>query len=269
MKLQLTLLFAFALTSFTLPDENAAIQDFQGKAYYFSQSKMDLGNWGARMSEAQKKQMKDRLKNRLEKTFVLSFTKEESFFKEEEKVDAYSGATDSWGSNFTRGPQYKNIKENKLVQEQEFYGKKFLVKDQLQSIEWNMGTESKLIGQYMCFKATASVPTSELSWYNFSWQDLRDEPEDDTVKMTQVEAWYTLQIPLRHGPAEYWGLPGLILEVSAGNTTILCSQIVLNPKEKVDIKIPEKGKEITKNDYQTTIKGKMMEMRNNRGRRRS
>ncbi|MDB4113247.1 GLPGLI family protein, partial [Flavobacteriaceae bacterium] len=57
--------------------------------------------------------------------------------------------------------------------------------------------------------------------------------------------------------------------VSAGNTTILCSQIVLNPKEKVDIKIPEKGKEITKNDYQTTIKGKMMEMRNNRGRRRS
>jgi hypothetical protein len=56
MKLQLTLLFAFALTSFTLPDENAAIQDFQGKAYYFSQSKMDLGNWGARMSEAQKKQ---------------------------------------------------------------------------------------------------------------------------------------------------------------------------------------------------------------------
>jgi GLPGLI family protein len=74
---------------------------------------------------------------------------------------------------------------------------------------------------------------------------------------------------LRHGPAEYWGLPGLILEVSAGNTTILCSQIVLNPKKKVDIKMPEKGKEITKNDYQTTIKGKMMEMRNNRGRRRS
>ena len=164
---------------------------------------------------------------------------------------------------------YKNIKENRLVQEQEFYGKKFLVKDQLQAIEWNMGTESKLIGQYMCFKATASVPTSELSWYNFSWQDLRDQPEDDTIQMTEVEAWYTLQIPLRHGPAEYWGLPGLILEVSAGNTTILCSQIVLNPKEKIDIKIPEKGKEITKNDYQTTIKSKMMEMRNNRGRRRS
>ena len=42
-------------------------QKFQGKAYYFSKSKMELGNWGARMSEAQKKQIQNRLKNRLEK----------------------------------------------------------------------------------------------------------------------------------------------------------------------------------------------------------
>lgn len=30
-------------------------QKFQGKAVYMSKSKMELGNWGARMSEAQKK----------------------------------------------------------------------------------------------------------------------------------------------------------------------------------------------------------------------
>ena len=41
-------------------------QEFQGIAFYFSKSKMDLGSWGARMSEAQKKQVKERLKNRLE-----------------------------------------------------------------------------------------------------------------------------------------------------------------------------------------------------------
>ena len=163
-------------------------QDFQGKAYYFSQSKMELGNWGARMSEAQKKQMKERLKNRLEKTFVLSFNKEASFFKEEEKVDAYSGATDSWGSNFSRGAQYKNIQDNSLVQEQEFYGKKFLVKDKLQEINWTMGAESKLIGQYMCFKATASIPTDELSWYDFSWGNLNESTEEKAVEYTQVEA---------------------------------------------------------------------------------
>jgi len=64
------------------------------------------------------------------------------------------------------------------------------------------------------------------------------------------------------------GLPGLILEVSAGNTIILCSKITINPEEKIEIEAPDKGKEITKNDYQATIQEKMLEMRNNRGRRR-
>ena len=128
--------FIFSIVTFLLissASENS-IQDFQGKAYYFSKSTLNLGSWGARMSEAQKKQMQSRLKNRLEKTFILSFNKDESIFEEEEKVDAISGATDSWGSNFSRGKQYKNVKENKLIQAQEFYGKRFLVKDELQNI---------------------------------------------------------------------------------------------------------------------------------------
>jgi len=256
-------------------------QEFQGQAYYFSKSKMELGSWGARMSEAQKKQVQARLKNRLEKTYVLSFNKEESVFNEEDKLDAISGATDSWGNNFARGEQYKNVKENALVQSQEFYGKRFLVKDKLQDITWNMGKESKQIGQYLCFKATALVPTSELTWYDFSWSDLRSPatqtptdsvavaPELVEVKMTEIQAWYTPQIPVGHGPGEYWGLPGLILEVSAGGTTMLCSKIIMNPKENIEIIAPDKGKEITKNEYQETVQGKMLEMRNNRGRSRS
>ena len=247
-----------------------SVQDFQGQAYYFSKSSMELGSWGARMSEAQKKQVQERLKNRLEKTYILNFNKEESVFKEEEKVDAISGATDSWGSNFTRGEQYKNVKSNTLIQSQEFYGKRFLVKDNLYSIPWNLGKETKKIGQYLCFKATASVPTNELSWYDFSWGDLGNSNSESTVtevKMTTIEAWYTLQIPVSSGPAEYWGLPGLILEVNSGNTTILCSKIILNPKEVISIVAPDKGKEITKADYQATVKEKMVEMRDNRGRR--
>ncbi len=258
-----------------------AVQEFQGQAFYFSKSKMDLGSWGARMSEAQKKQVQSRLKNRLQKTYVLSFNKEASVFKEEDQIDAIAGATDSWGNNFSRGDQYKNVKENKLVQDQEFYGKKFLVKDELQAIDWKMGSESKQIGQYMTFKATASIPTSELTWYDFSWSDISrptTEVKTDSipaevkvpeVKMTEVEAWYTLQIPVRHGPAEYWGLPGLILEVSAGNTTMLCSKVILNPEETLEIEPSDKGKEITKSEYQSTIQMKMTEMRNNRGRRRN
>jgi len=271
----------FALAFLLLVSFNPDVKEFQGKAYYFSKSKMELGAWAARMSEAQKKQIQARLKNRLEKTYVLDFNKEESLFNEEDQVDAISGATDSWGKNFARGEQYKNVKDNKLTQSQEFYGKKFLVQDELQPIDWKMGKESKKIGQYMCFKATAMVPTLELTWYDFSWSDLRNETEAETadaengevkepeVEMTAVEAWYTLQIPVGHGPGEYWGLPGLILEVSAGNTTMLCSKIVMNPEDKIEIEAPDKGKVITKSEYQQTIRGKMIEMRNNRGRRRN
>jgi len=266
------------LTFVLLFANNVNSQDFQGQAIYFSKSKMDLGTWGARLSEAQKKQIQAQMKNRLEKTYVLTFNKEESLFNEEDKLDAISGATDSWGNNFSAGEQYKNVKQNALIQSQEFYGKKFLVKDELQPIEWKMGTESKQIGKYMCFKATALVPTAELNWFSFSWNDIRANsnsyPADSTkvastedVKMTAIEAWYSPQIPVRHGPAEYWGLPGLILEVSVGDTTMLCSEIIMNPKEKIKIEAPDKGKLITKSEYKSTISGKMLEMRNNRGRR--
>lgn len=265
------LAFAFLISNQTYA------QEFQGKAMYFSKSSMDLGRWGARLSEAQKKQVKARMKNRLEKTYVLTFNKSESFFKEDEKLDALSGATDSWGKNFAQGDQYKNVKDNQLVQAQEFYGKKFLVKDKLQEMKWQMGSETKQIGNYTCFKATALVPSDDLSWYNFSWDKLRrNTPEKDStgadvipeIPMTQIIAWYSPQIPVSHGPSEFWGLPGLILEVSAGDTTMLCSKIILNPEDKVKIEAPDSGKEINKADYQTTVTEKMQEFRDNRGRRR-
>jgi GLPGLI family protein len=249
-------------------------QDFQGKAYYFSKSTMQLGSWGARLSEAQKKQIQANLKNRLEKTYVLTFNKEESIFEEDEKLDAMSGATDSWGKNFSPGNQYKNVKTNSFVQNQEFYGKQFLVKDSLQKIDWKMESETKQIGNYTCFKATASIPTSELNWYNFSWNDIRqsastEENKEKEIEMTEVVAWYSPQIPVSQGPSEFWGLPGLILEVNIGNTTMLCSKIVMNPEEKTKIEAPEKGKLVAKMEYKEIITGKMKEMRDNRGRSRA
>ena len=257
--------------------DNKPANDFQGKATYISKSRLELGRWGARMSEAQKKQIAARLKNRLEKEFVLVFNKEESLFTEEEQLDAISGATDSWGKNFAAGENYKNVKSEKQIQQQEFYGKKFLVKDQLQPMTWTLGNETKKIGNYTCFKATTFIPTDDLLWYSFSWSRMRTtndsedkttEEGDKSVDITEVEAWYTPQIPVRHGPSEYWGLPGLILEVSAGETTMLCSKIVLNPTDAIQIEAPSKGSLVTKSEYQDLIQNKMVEFRNNRMRRR-
>lgn len=269
------------ITLFLCATQITPAQDFQGRAVYQTKTTMDMGDWGGReMSEQQRKQIMDRMKSFLEKTYVLTFNKTESIYKEDEKLEAPgAGGGRGWGgafaSSFTGGPQYKNVKDQQLLQEQEFFGKQFLVKDELKKLDWKMGTETKQIGQYLCFKATATKTVDE-----FDWRSMRRRNSDnDTTKATdstkttnpledievpktiEVVAWYTPQIPVNQGPGEYWGLPGLILEVNADRTTILCTKIVLNPADKEEIKIPSKGKEITQEEYNKTVKEKTEEMR--------
>jgi hypothetical protein len=59
-----------------------------------------------------------------------------------------------------------------------------------------------------------------------------------------------MDIPISQGPENYWGLPGLILEVNDGTTTILCSKIVINPKDRKEIKQPKKGTPITQKEFE-------------------
>ena len=259
-------------------------QEFQGKAYYSSKTTMDMSrfNRGGQMSEQQKKQMEERMKPYLEKTFVLTFNKEESMFKEDEKLEAPStgGGGRGFGfmSSFSSGPQYKNVKNKIFIQDQEFFGKQFLIKEELTPYSWKMGSETKQVGKYTAFKATVMIPADDMNWMRTTPRSRNDsenkEGENETAieeapEMIEVIAWYTPMIPVNQGPAEYWGLPGLILELSAGDTIMLCSKIVMNSDDKEAIKMPEKGKEVTKKEYTSIINEKMEEFRNNRGRGRT
>ena len=47
------------------------VQELQGRAYYFSMSTLELGNWGARMSEAQKKTNKSSFKKQVRKKLTF------------------------------------------------------------------------------------------------------------------------------------------------------------------------------------------------------
>jgi GLPGLI family protein len=159
--LAFTLLFSVNLTA----------QDFQGKAYYFSKTTMDMSRFGGgrQMTEQQKKQMTDRMRQWLERTYILTFNKEESIYAEDEKLEAPGGGgSNMWGSSFSPGPQYKNVKTKILLQDQEFFGKKFLIKEDMEPLEWIMGTETKQIGNYTCFKATATRVSKEIDWAKIS-----------------------------------------------------------------------------------------------------
>ena len=218
--------------------------------------------------------IKGRMKTATEKNYILDFNSNASFFKEEERLDPNGqGGGFNW-MQFVTGPEggsiYKDLQSKTYINKKELFGKVFLVKDSIAPSKWVLTGETKKIGIYTCYKAKAFVPTSELNWYNFSWSDLNtDTDKEEAVKepeekMTIVEAWYTPQIPIAQGPAEFWGLPGLILEVSADNTTLLCSKLVLNPKEEIVIKAPTKGDVVTKKEYQEIVIKKMKEYRSNR-----
>jgi|TARA_B110000259_G_C13986979_1_gene390867 GLPGLI family protein len=262
-------------------------QTFQGKAYYFSKTSVDMDGWGGRkMSEDQKKQMADRMRGMFEKTYILTFDRESSTYKEDEALEAPGGGGRGfgmWGNSFSAGMQYKNIKSQLFLQDQEFFGKQFLISDSLPQLKWQLGTETKQIGQYLCMKATAIKQVDE-----FDWRSMRrksppkdSKVEKDSTKTTtisedieipkeiEITAWYTPQIPVSQGPGDFWGLPGLILEVNTDKTTILCSKIVMNPQEKEVIEAPEKGEVVSRKEYNATVKKKMEEMRSMYGGRRN
>jgi GLPGLI family protein len=263
-------------------------QEFQGMAVYESKtSTADFkSNFAGNreMTPEMQKSIEERMKGMFEKTFILYFDKSASIYKEEEKLEGPGqGGGMRWMSSMTGGggTLYKNVKEKLYAVDKEFMGKEFLVKDSVVNYQWKMEGETRVIGGYNCFKATTVRPASKTDFRNFrpKKEDIAAAKPADGEKKTNfmdnlempkdvtITAWYTPEIPVNQGPENYWGLPGLILEINDGKTVILCSKIVLNPKEKTVIKAPVKGKVISQKEYDETVIKKMQEMREmNQGR---
>lgn len=276
-----------------------AQKDFQGMAVY--ESKTSTADFKSRMSgnkdmtPEMQKMIEERMKKMFEKTFILNFDKTSSIYKEEEKLDAPGQGQGGFRMMSSMmgggGTYYKNAKEKTFTVDKEFMGKEFLVKDTLRNYIWKMEGETREIGGYMCYKATAVIPASKTDFRNFrpkKEEDVKKKEEEankegdtksadakaedkkekktsffDEVELPKeitITAWYTMDIPVNQGPEGYWGLPGLILEVNDGKTIILCSKIVINPKEKTEIKAPNNGKVVTQKEYDDIVTKKMEEM---------
>ena len=264
-------------------------QEFQGMAVY--ESKTSTSDFKTRMegnkemTPDMQKMIEERMKKMFEKTFILNFDKSASIYKEEEKLD-----TPGQGGGGMRmmmsmtgggGTYYKNVKEKSYTVDKEFMGKEFLVKDSLPNLQWKMEVETRVIGGYNCFKATAVRPASKTDFRNLrpKKEDVANTKPADAAKKTNlmdeldmpkevtITAWYTPEIPINQGPENYWGLPGLILEVNDGKTVILCSKVVLNPKVKTEIKASTKGKLTSQKEFDEIVLKKMEEFREmNQGR---
>lgn len=269
-----------------------AQKDFQGMAVY--ESKTSTAEFAKNfdgnkdMTPEMKTQIMERMKKMFEKTFVLNFDKSSSIYKEEEKLDAPGqGGGGRMMASFMGGggTYFKNVKEKQYTVDKEVFGKEFLIKDSLPNLKWVLSDESKKIGDYTCFKATAVKEASKTDFRNFRRK--KEEPKKETEegkvdekatsekkeekktnffaeiempKEVTVTAWYCPEIPVNQGPDEYWGLPGLIMEVNDGKTVIMCSKLVLNVKDKIEIKAPTGGDKVTQKEYDDIMIKKMKEM---------
>lgn len=251
-------------------------QDFQGVATYKTQRKLDVKIDSAQVGGGEmQKQIMDMLKKEFQKTYILTFDKNTSIYKEDEALapPAAGGGMVFISSAGGSGTLFKNIKDQLFTNQQETFGKQFIIKDQLQPIEWELHGETKNIGDYTCYKATYSKQIEASSVMTFSSSDDEDKDEDSKVssemKTITVTAWYTPQIPVSNGPESYQGLPGLILEINDGDLTILCSKITINPDKKIEISEPKKGKQVSQKEYDDIMKKKMKEMSEQNDRRDS
>ena len=271
-------------------------QEFQGVATYQSKTSIDLNLDGREIPEAQKQRIKERMKSAMNKSYELNFDRAASTYIEEEKLEtptADGGGRGGRGGGFRAafggagGDLYKNVQDQTYANQTEMFGKVFLVKDSLTNWEWTLGSETKKIGNYTVYKATATQKTDTSMIERFRRlrpgpRGNRDRENEQQVKKDSVPAdstksnsllarleppkekiitaWYAPEIPVSQGPGNYWGLPGLILEVNDGRTAILCTKIVLNPAEKTVIKEPSKGKKVSQKEYDKIVAEKMEEM---------
>ena len=189
---------------------SVSAQDFQGQAYYQTQRKVDMKMNDSQMTDEQQSQMQAMLKKQFEKTFILTFNKEASIYKEEEQLDQPTGANKGGVNIMVLGgganmKLYKNTKKKTYADEQDVFGKSFLVKDNLEIYDWVLGDESKVIGKYLCFKATATREVESMSMSFGNAVDEEESEESKTTTVTQiVTAWYTPDIPVSDGPDNYW-----------------------------------------------------------------
>ncbi|MFI8377370.1 GLPGLI family protein [Leeuwenhoekiella sp. NPDC079379] len=236
--------------------EAVQAQNFQGVATYKSRRQVDLKMSGKNMNDAMQKQIAEQLKKQFEKTYTLTFNQNESLYKEDEKL-----ATPNIGNtsglqikvNQSQTVLYSNTATQNYQRQEDVLGKIFLVQDSLAKPDWKLERERKSIGDYTCFKATRTEMVNTQTFASDSMKTV------DTSFAKTITVWYTPQIPVSHGPDMNWGLPGLILEVQDGKQSILCTQIVLNPEKKIEIKAPVGGKIVDEASLKAIEKEKMEE----------
>ena len=173
---------------------------------------------------------------------ILDINRQESIYYPEQKITNDTASVSfvkSNGDSLSRRKVhfydteiiYTDFKATKMVTAIKKYSfdrlaRSILIEETLPKFTWVMSNESKVIAGYPCKKATL----------------LNSE--------RPVDAWYTEQINVSNGPKEYYGLPGLILEIKEGDEVITAEKVMLFPVDNIKIEIPATGDKMTREQFE-------------------
>jgi len=172
------------------------------------------------------------------------------------QIRMFGGGTDDISFyDFTNGTS---------IEQREMFDKKFIISDSIKKLGWKLSGETKTILNHVCQKAT-SQRIGTRTMMNMDNGKMERKEVSDT---SHIIAWFTTDIPIAAGPAEYQNqLPGLILEIDINNGRQVFKAVEISAKTDIAaIKPPRSGKKVTRNEFQKETQKMMDEMeKNNQG----
>lgn len=148
--------------------------------------------------------------------FSLKFNKDKALFLQEEKMYSDEAAAKLAAAKIS-------FLGNVLTKKDTVYREgasrtigNYIVKKQNVK-NWTLSNESKLIDNYLCYKATTENIVVN---------------KDKTFRHPII-AWFCPQIPFPFGPAGYGGLPGLILELQTKDAVYGANKIQLSQDDSI------------------------------------
>ncbi len=163
----------------------------------------------------------------------LAFNANESLYSYVSEQSETDDGQYSW-----RNPElklYRNFEKDKKIDVIEMLGKTYIVDDSLHTPTWKIGNQIKEVAGYVCMRAET----------------------EDPVKKQKITAWFAQDLPVQAGPERFFGLPGVILELSIneGDVVIEATGVTLRKLTPDDLKLPKlKGKKITDAAYDDLVK---------------
>ncbi len=252
-----TFFYRFVITVLLLVvASTAAAQDFKGGVVKYQQTtKYDFEKiFNVFGDRPRVKDWIASLPTEHQKVQMLSFTTERALY--EEDVGANEAMSRELQGALTRAeyvrpPQtdlkkfYYDFGKNESIRQIEFMTRNFLITGSIEKQAWKLTSKQLKIQDYVCSAAEMT------------------KGED------QVTAWFTSEIPVSIGPADFSGLPGLILAVEInGETVFMATSVDLTPPEDSAMPKPDTGKEVTQEEFDKTVAEKIKEWEETRGERR-